>query len=544
MEFSSSKRIDPRSLDTGGMHWAKVIAEKVIEAFPDHEVYTVAAGISPSGVVHFGNFRDVMTSYAVLRALQEKGKKTRFVFSWDNYDRLRKVPKGVDASFEQYIGMPISKVPDPAGAYPSYAHSFQAPFVKAMEELGIELEYKEQTSMYESGFYTDKVIHAMKERKAIGTVLYNLMTEKAINEKGIVKETFIETYYPISIYSRMSGKDNTTVKSYDGDSLVTYFCHDSKQEDTIDLRKDFVYKLGWKIDWPMRWQYEGVVFEPGGHDHASPGSSFDVSSVIAEEIFGSAPVFVEYKFVGIQGMEGKMSSSKGDVVSPSELLDIYEPRLLKWLYMRKTPAQPFSLAFDTEIFRQYDEYDTDTKSYNEKTGTNVTDASIVYSLNEHEMPYGEPTSFRQTVSFGQVMQWNQEKMEELFKKTGSAYEPAALAVRIPKAKNWVSVYNPGEMITVRDSVNESYAATLNEEQKKQIALLRDKLVSDIAAEDLESFIYSIAKDDSLDQKANAARQRAFFKDIYNLLITSDTGPRLATFLEALDREVVLTLLHI
>jgi lysyl-tRNA synthetase, class I len=544
MEFSSSKRIDPRSLDTAGVHWASVIADKVIEAFPNLDVYTVAAGISPSGVVHFGNFRDVMTSYAVLRALEEKGKKTRFVFSWDNYDRLRKVPKGVDASFEQYIGMPISKVPDPTGKYPSYAHSFQAPFVEAMKELGIKLEYKEQTNMYESGIYAEKVIHAMKERKAIGEILFSLMTEKAINEKGIVKETFIEEYYPISIYSRMSGKDTTTVKSFDGESLVTYFCHDTKQEDRIDLKKDFIYKLGWKIDWPMRWEFEHVVFEPGGHDHASPGSSFDVSSLIAEQIFGAAPVFVEYKFVGIQGMEGKMSSSKGDAVSPMELLDIYEPRLLKWLYMRKTPAQPFSLAFDTEIFRQYDEYDMDAKSLIEKTGTNVTDASILYALHEDEQVYAEPTSFRQTVSFGQVMQWDQQKMEELFKKTGSAFEPAALKARIPKAKNWVSIYNPEEMITVRDTVNEAYVATLSDEQKKQIATLRITLEEGIDPEALEPFIYSIPKDESLDQKANATRQRAFFKDIYNLLISNDTGPRLATFLQALDREVVLKLLAI
>lgn len=40
----------------------------------------------------------------------------------------------------------------------------------------------------------------------------------------------------------------------------------------------------WKIDWPMRWLYEGVDFEPGGKDHAAPGGSYNTSRVIAKEI--------------------------------------------------------------------------------------------------------------------------------------------------------------------------------------------------------------------------------------------------------------------
>lgn len=40
----------------------------------------------------------------------------------------------------------------------------------------------------------------------------------------------------------------------------------------------------WKIDWPMRWLYEDVDFEPRGKDHAAPGGSYDTSRVIAKEI--------------------------------------------------------------------------------------------------------------------------------------------------------------------------------------------------------------------------------------------------------------------
>ena len=60
----------------------------------------------------------------------------------------------------------------------------------------------------------------------------------------------------------------------------------------------------------MRWRHEEVVFEPGGHDHASPGSSYDIGTVIAPQIFEyNVPLFIEYKFVGIQGAGSKMSGS-------------------------------------------------------------------------------------------------------------------------------------------------------------------------------------------------------------------------------------------
>ena len=77
------------------MHWAEKLAEELIERNPNKEEYVCAAGISPSGSVHIGNFRDVATSFYVVKALQKKGKKAKLLFSWDEFDRLRKVPSNI-----------------------------------------------------------------------------------------------------------------------------------------------------------------------------------------------------------------------------------------------------------------------------------------------------------------------------------------------------------------------------------------------------------------------------------------------------------------
>ena len=41
------------------MHWSEKIAKEIIRKYPDNKEYVCAAGISPSGSVHIGNFRDI-----------------------------------------------------------------------------------------------------------------------------------------------------------------------------------------------------------------------------------------------------------------------------------------------------------------------------------------------------------------------------------------------------------------------------------------------------------------------------------------------------
>ena len=94
----------------------------------------------------------------------------------------------------------------------------------------------------------------------------------------------------------------------------------------------------------MRWAYEGVIFEPSGVDHSSPGSSFMVGGQIVGPVFGGEqPIGPMYAFVGISGM-AKMSSSRGGVPTASDALSIMEAPLLRWLYARRRPNQSFTIA--------------------------------------------------------------------------------------------------------------------------------------------------------------------------------------------------------
>ena len=126
------------------MHWSEEIAEKIIKRNPNKEEYVCAAGISPSGSIHIGNFRDIATSYFVVRALRKKGKKARLLFSWDEFDRLRKVPvnvAAVDSDMEKYIGCPYVDVKNPfvdAQEFKTYAEYFENEFETSLFELSLK----------------------------------------------------------------------------------------------------------------------------------------------------------------------------------------------------------------------------------------------------------------------------------------------------------------------------------------------------------------------------------------------------------------------
>ena len=76
-------------------HWADYAARATAEKHKDRHVLVVAAGITPSGTVHIGNFREVITVDLVARALRDRGVNVRFIYSWDDFDVFRKVPAGM-----------------------------------------------------------------------------------------------------------------------------------------------------------------------------------------------------------------------------------------------------------------------------------------------------------------------------------------------------------------------------------------------------------------------------------------------------------------
>jgi len=531
----------------GGWHWSEQLAEKVLKVFPGRDTYVGAAGISPSGHVHIGNFRDIATTGMVLKALQAMGNNVLFLLSWDDFYVFRKVPAGVPQTFSEFLGKPLCDVPDPEDKLESYAKRHQLRFEESLQDLGVELEYRYQHKLYRAGTYDDAILYCLRNRREIAEIMAQFRTQGMTEQER-------EQYYPITVYSSFNGKSNTEVLSFDGECSIEYRCKDTGNQETIDITKTHIVKLPWKSDWAMRWKHEQVAFEPAGKDHHSQNGSFDTSSAISRAIFKSEPpVSTIYEFIGIRGGAGKMSGSSGNTVSPADLLDLYDPRLLMWLFSRSRPQQVFDFAFDSEIFRQYDEFDRELariRSGSKKINHSQQRAvEIAGELATSSDPIEEnPIPFRQAVSFGQIVQFQADKMMHILEAMGQSYGRDGVVRRMQYAQKWLSL-NPHERIQLLEAPNSDFVNEMTSERVEHITALYELLERDASSaepmsiNELNDAVYAIPKRADASMEENKPRQKAFFRDIYNLLIADDTGPRLSTFLWALDRNVVLKLLQ-
>ena len=525
------------------MHWANKIAEQIIANAPNKQQYVCAAGISPSGSVHIGNFRDIVTAYFVCRSLRQKGKSAKLLFSWDEFDRFRKVPVNVDEEeFKRHIGKPYSAVPDPHGCCESYAKHFEREFEEALITFGIEVEFRYQTAEYHSGRYAKHIVTAIEKRECIFDILDSFRTQDSTAEERA-------NYYPVSIYCSECGKDNTTITAYNSDTHTAAFSCKCGHGGDFCFDTDFNCKLSWKVDWPMRWLAEGVDFEPGGKDHSSPTGSYQTSRIIAEKVYGiSAPLYQGYEFIGIKGETGKMSGSSGLNLTPKSLFNVYQPEVILWLYAKTDPMKAFNFCFDDEILRQYFEFDKMYNTVMDGKGNEFENAVIELCqiAGDNGVRKIDTVPMAQLASFGSVVDFDEDVLETVFDKIGTPYVKSTFAERSKLARYWLENCSPESVYRLLETPNSEYYNTLDDNAKTEIALLREYLAKgDYDLDGLQAELYAIPKrtNATTDEKVLKKLQGAFFKNVYQLLIGKEKGPRLYLFLFAIDRQKYLHLLE-
>ncbi|TXS19006.1 lysine--tRNA ligase [Streptomyces sp. wa22] len=570
--------------------WVSRFADDVIaesERRAPGKPVVVASGLSPSGPIHLGNLREVMTPHLVADEIRRRGHTVRHLISWDDYDRYRKVPngvEGVDDSWQAHIGKPLTSVPAPAGsAYANWAEHFKAAMTQALDELGVEYDGISQTEQYLAGTYREQVLHAMRHRADIDAVLDRYRTKKdgAAGGKGgkkpqqkKVDEAELEAaegsgaadeddggsgsagYFPYKPYCGNCEKDLTVVTSYDDDTTeLNYTCSACGFAETVRLNEFNRGKLVWKVDWPMRWAYEGVIFEPSGVDHSSPGSSFVVGGQIVREVFdGVQPIGPMYAFVGISGM-AKMSSSKGGVPTPADALKIMEAPLLRWLYARRRPNQSFKIAFDQEIQRLYDEWDSLARKVADGTVLPADAAAYARAVGTAagELPSTpRPLPYRTLASVADITAGAEDQTLRILSELDPSSPLTSLdeaRPRLDRAENWITTQVPAESRTiVRDEPDKELLGSLDEQGRESLRLLLEGLDTHWSLDGLTTLVYGVPKvleglaPDAKPTPELKVAQRSFFALLYRLLVGRDTGPRLPTLLLAVGADRVRTLL--
>lgn len=512
------------------VHWADTAAKRVIQEKGNKKKYVCASGITPSGTVHIGNFREIITVDLVYRALKDLGKKVRFIYSWDDYDVFRKIPENMPNKelLNKYLRKPIVDVPDPFGTEKSYARHHEIEIEKDVAKVGIFPEYLYQSEKYKNFEYVEQTKTALQNSDKIKSILDKYR-----------KEPLPKDWMPISGYCPKCNIYDVTFSDYDGNYKLKLHCSECNETFYVDIRKSPFLKLPWRVDWPMRWYYEKVDFEPGGKDHSTLGGSFTTAKEIVKIYNWSTPTYQRYDFVIIKGTGGKISSSKGNVLTLGDCLEIYEPGIIRWFFAGTRPDTEFAISFDLDVIKIYEDFDKCERIYFNKEKVPEKEyqkQKRIYELScldkvPKKMPF-QP-SFRHLTNILLMNSMNIDQTIKYYKLKNKA-NISRLKQRATCAKNWIEKYAQDDF---KFTLNENIPKNLDISQDMKKAfkeLAKSLLEENLTDKELHNYFYEIIKKNNLDSKE-------FFKAAYKILISKEKGPLLASFILTIGKKKVADL---
>ena len=490
------------------MHWADEMAERLIS---EDRPIVISTGITPSGPIHIGNLREVITADAVFRSLKEKKEDVKFFYVGDTCDPLRRVYPFLDDKYQQHVGKPLSEIPCPCGGHPNYAEHFLDPFLKSLEELDIGATTVRADQLYKDGKYVETIITALEKR--------DLIVEIIDTETG--KKT-PDDWSPFNPACNDCGRtDITKVTGFDAGSKTVDYCCSCGSEGQVPMAGGG--KLVWRVDWPARWKILGVTYEPFGKDHASHGGSYATGKRIAEEVFDfPAPNHVIYEWISLKG-KGDMSSSKGNVITIEQMLEVVPPEVLRYFILRRPPRK--SIAFDPglamlNLINEYDDLEAggrDQRSYQ-------------LSIIKAKDPVG--VAYKHLVSIVQIAGENRDEIFEVLNRSGHESDNRqGILDRANYAARWLEKYAPEDVKFELQQQLPPATADLTEIQKMGLAALATGLQPGMSGEEIHQLFYDISEE-------LGAKPQEVFKAIYISLLGKERGPRAGWFISALDHDFV------
>jgi lysyl-tRNA synthetase class 1 len=321
-------------------------------------LFRTESGLGASGFPHIGSFGDAARNFIVKLAAEDLGYKAEYIAFADDMDGLRKVPSGLPDSLTQYLGMPVSTIPDPFGCHDNYGMHFSSLLLEALDTWHIEYTHMSAHEMYKTGALVEQIETIFKNAEAVGQIVQEVTGQERYTE-----------VLPYHAVCGGCGKMYTTAVT--GVNLksqtVSYECVGTELRGTplpgcghigeADYTKA-QGKLNWKVEFGARWAALNIDFEAHGKDILD---SVRVNDRICKEILGvEAPYHLVYEmFLDPAGT--KISKSIGNVLTP-QVWNRYGTResLLLLNYKRVQGARLVGIK---DIPNYMDEFDDLEKVY-------------------------------------------------------------------------------------------------------------------------------------------------------------------------------------
>ena len=535
-------------------HWLDDLVSEIVAYWGDDAVQiNCSCGLSVSGLQHVGRLRgEVTLANTVMHQLKAQGFKTRHTIVRYTSDEW----KGKEAQLTQFpdsakpnelVGRRLIDVPDPQSELPSWVDRYWIDFGNYLDHFSRDAQIVSTHEIYTRPAMHDLVRFTIEHRDAARNIINKYRERNPYPDNWIPIDVVCEQCHRIS---------TTTVLSTDLDAYTAeYRCEGCGSTGSTSIENG---KLSWRIEWAALWKVLEVGFEPFGKDHATPGGSRDSAKEIAEQFFKfRPPVPFAYEWVGLSEAnvdKGDMGSSDFNGFTPKTWVSVAPGEALRFLYLKNRPMKRIVLGLDNipTYIGQYDRAERvyygidDPKAPDQE----VADIRRSYELAQLEsIPSEAPLQipYLHAVLLAQIIPPENLPKAAIPKLIESGIIPSSLSqaqrtyvtTRLNRASTWVSKYAPP---STRILLLETPPAKLTQKITPKLRDLYQQLHDSLNPKKwTEQAITDAMK--PLTQSLTKKEQRVFFRNLYQVFLGEDRGPRISAFLAFTDPTLVLSRLQ-
>ena len=483
-------------------------------------------GFGPSGLPHIGTFAEVARTTWVRQAFETLTNwPTQLIAFSDDMDGLRKVPLNMPQPemLTEYLGTPLCRIPDPFGQCDSYSGYMNKKLQEFLTAYNFDYTFQSSYQAYRRGDFNEGlsvILQKVEEVRAI--ILPTLGEEKRADwspffplcEKcGRVYSTRVTGYHP---------QDNTLDYICDRDEKGMKCCG---HQGTTTIFNGAV-KVGWKIDWALRWYSYEIGYEMYGKDLIE---SAQLSGKI-QRVMGKQPPqgFFYELFLDEEGKKISKSVGKGLTI---DTWTNYAPLESLLYYLFQNPTQAKRLFWGI-VPKSVDDYLVALRNYPAVAPEKQPDAALWHIFNKGQTVPEYNTGINFSLINNLIAAVGADDHHLIvdylhhYDATGQHYA-AVINDLVGKALNYY-----------RDFIlpNKQYRAPTDAER----AMLRD-IQAKLAEyqgdreDELQSIPFAVA------QACQLAPQD-LFKMFYEVVLGQEWGPRFGTFVRLVGKDKVLALL--
>ncbi len=477
----------------------------------------ISTGISPSGPIHVGNMREILTGDILYKACMDKNLESKFIYLCDDLDPLRKVYPFLNESYSNYVGMPLSYIPSPDGNG-TYSEYFLRPFLQTLDKINVNVNVIRTTDLYKNGTLSKAIDMAIKNKDRIKEIMHD-----------VAGNDLSDSWYPYEPRCSSCGKINSShVISYEY-PYAKYKCNFCGNEDRADIRRDDG-KMPWRVEWPAKWFALNVTIEPFGKDHAASGGSYDTGKLIAKDVYHiNPPVPLMYERILLKGI-GVMHSSTGVSISAAEVIKFAPPEILRFIIAKNDPSRHIDFDPGLGLLNLIDDYEKQEKAYFGLEKPNNENYKRIYEMSRIKtLSAPENINFRHIVTLVQIYK-NGKSLLDALNRSGYDRDhiDSYLQNEIDTARYWLETYAPE---TIKFSLIDT-GVDLNDQEKSILKSFSDAIENvEWTSEDLHNTIHDIIGKYGITPKNG-------FSLFYRVFIGKERGPRLGYFMYNLGRDYV------